>query len=813
MKKCNLKCTLYPDTNQLYNIFWYCIHCPEMPELTKFLFALIRKDYVLLLVRNSVTMCFTPNPIGLTGYLLWHHPKLHGIRSKQTMLDDRNPFNLTMNKRVPHTVLVTGASGFIGRHLVRRLIARGDRVTCLVRATSQIDALRSAGAQWVVGDVTDRASVRQALAESQAETVFHLAGITTTLRKDDFQRVNAGGTDAVAAACADCADMPVLVVVSSLAAAGPCTAGRPRVESDVPAPVSAYGRSKLAGELAAAVYAGAVPICIVRPPMVFGTGASGMMELFRAIARWGVHLVPGGGEHYVSVVHVADLVEGLLLVAEKGERLHPDGVTGQGIYFMAADDMLSYADLGQAMAHALGKKRVAVVHLPGPVVRLVGLCGEVMGRLRRRSGWVNRDKIDEALAGSWTCSAAKAQAHLGWSPAAALTDRLHETANSLRSRRGDDSVPPRAGVSVASAHIECSVTMDAASIARLEAMAYRCGRSYDSYLVMDLDRLYFWSSGDRAVLGFVLKGSQAVVIGGLIGPDAAREILLTEFMDHCRRHGWTAAFGLVPEHDLPLFDRHGFQSTKIGEDALIDLRHCTWQGKAYEWVRRQSHYCQRHGLVCREISGSLRDRIPELSELSTQFLDRTPHGRTMRYFVSRFDPDRLYRRRIFAALADGGAGRAEGFIICTPYRDGAAWAIEMYRSRQDAVRGTVPFLMHQAMQTFKDEGVEEVSLCLMPSVGCDRRRPGDSWLIHTYLRITHRYLNFILDTPGLYHFKTRFRPRCDNVYCSVWPKSSLRPLHAMLSLWGTLQFSPWRAMRRGLRRFRIRRKRSTLVQS
>lgn len=538
-----------------------------------------------------------------------------------------------------------------------------------------------------------------------------------------------------------------------------------------------------------------------------------MIELFRSIARWGVHLVPGRGEHYVSVIHVADLVESILLVAEKGERLRPDGAPGQGIYFVAADDVLTYAELGRAMAHALGKKRLAVFHLPGPVVRLVGRCGDVMGHIRRRSGWVNSDKIIEALAGSWTCSAAKAHTHLGWSPAAALADRLLETAQHIRRPKGDDSIPSRSSVLGASARIERAAAMDAASIARLEAMAYRCGRSYDSYLVMDLDRLYFWSSGDRAALGFVLKGSQAVVIGGLIGPDDAREPLLTEFMDHCRRHGWTAAFGLVPERDLPLFDRCGFQSTKIGEDALIDLRHCTWQGKPYEWVRRQSHYCRRHGLVCREISGSLRERMSELSELSTQFLDRTPHGRTMRYFVSRFDPDRLYRRRIFAALADGGAGRAEGFIICTPYRDGAAWAIEMYRSRQDAVRGTVPFLMHQALQTFKDEGVEEVSLCLMPSVGCQRRRPGDSWLIHTYIRITHRYLNFILDTPGLYHFKTRFRPHCENVYCSVWPKASLRPLHAMLSLWGTLRFSPWRSIRRGLRRLRIRRRRSTLVRS
>jgi len=62
--------------------------------------------------------------------------------------------------------------------------------------------------------------------------------------------------------------------------------------------------------------------------------------------------------------------------------------------------------------------------------------------------------------------------------------------------------------------VECPTMMDAASIARLEAMAYRFGRSYDSYLVMDLDRKYFWSSGGSAVLGFVLQGSHAVAGAG-----------------------------------------------------------------------------------------------------------------------------------------------------------------------------------------------------------------------------------------------------------------------------------------------------------
>lgn len=366
--------------------------------------------------------------------------------------------------------------------------------------------------------------------------------------------------------------------------------------------------------------------------------------------------------------------------------------------------------------------------------------------------------------------------------------------------------------------------MDAASIDHLESLAYRCGRLYDSYLVMDLDREYFWCSGGRAVLGFVLQGSHAVVIGGLIGPDDAREELLTEFMGHCRSGGraWTACFGIVPEQDLALFDRHGFQSTKIGEDALIDLRECTWQGKAFGWVRRQTSWCRRQGLIFREIDGTAAAgdsvaRMTELATVSEQFLDGTPHGRTMRYFVGQFDPTRLARRRVFAAIAEGGAGRAEGFVVCTPYRDGKAWGIEMYRSRPDAVRGAIPFLMHATMQALADEGVEEVSLCLMPAAGCHQRRPDpqprDSWFIHTYIHITHRYFNFIFDTPGIAHFKTRFRPRCAGLYCSVWPKASVLPLHAILSTWGTLRFSPWRALRRGIRRLRHRRQRATLSRS
>jgi nucleoside-diphosphate-sugar epimerase len=337
-----------------------------------------------------------------------------------------------MKIKDPKSVLVTGASGFIGQHLVRRLIERGDRVSCLVRATSRIDEPRSARAHLITGEVTGGGDIRSALAASQANVVFHLAGLLKTLRTEDFLRVNAGGVEAVAAACADRADPPVLVVVSSLSAAGPGAVERPRVEGDSPAPVSAYGRSKLAGEQAAARYAARLPISVVRPPIVFGQGDRGVLEMFRPIAHSGLHVVPGWEERRVSMIHVADLVALLLLAAEKGERMHPGGVPGQGVYFVAAEHDPSYAELGQAMARALGKKRATVLHIPGPLVRLAGLCGDSLGRVRQRPGWVNSDKMAEAMAGSWTCSSAKARTQLGWSPAATLAERLRETAQWYR---------------------------------------------------------------------------------------------------------------------------------------------------------------------------------------------------------------------------------------------------------------------------------------------------------------------------------------------------------------------------------------------
>ena len=354
-------------------------------------------------------------------------------------------------------VLVTGASGFIGSHLVEELCRRGDEITCLVRPTSRRDRLTMLGVRLADGDVTDGPGVAAVLAAHQPQIVCHLAGLTRALSDERFRQVNAGGVANVAEACAALAEPPTLLLVSSLAAAGPAPADRPRTETDAPAPVSAYGRSKLAGEYAARRFADRLPITIVRPPIVFGPYDTDVLHLFRMVRRLGFLAVPGPPGCHLSLIHVADLVQALLSAAARGERLPASasgaahGVDpGHGCYFVASAESPTIAEFAHLLAHAVGRRRVRVVHLPPVVARVAGVIGDALGHLRGRFRGhlrghlrgrfrgrgrplpINSDKIAEALAGAWVCATAKAHNDLALAIPAPLDQCLADTADWYR---------------------------------------------------------------------------------------------------------------------------------------------------------------------------------------------------------------------------------------------------------------------------------------------------------------------------------------------------------------------------------------------
>ncbi len=324
-------------------------------------------------------------------------------------------------------VLVTGATGFIGLHLAEALVRRGERVRCLVRATSQTDTLARLGVELAQAELNESQELAAALAG--VEVVFHLAGVTRALTLEGFERVNRHGTAALAAACAEQAQPPRLIYVSSISATGPAPRGQIRVEADPPAPLSLYGRSKLAGEQAIQQVAARVPATIVRPGIVFGPRDPDIVRILRAIRAVRFHVSPGLHPPALSYIHVADLVECLLRAADRGARLTAtqNGKPGQGHYFAVAAEHPTYADFGRIVRPMLQRPWAPVIPIPAPVAWCVAGLSESVSRLRGRVDALNYDKIREALSTSWACSGETARRELDFTPARPLVERLRET--------------------------------------------------------------------------------------------------------------------------------------------------------------------------------------------------------------------------------------------------------------------------------------------------------------------------------------------------------------------------------------------------
>jgi nucleoside-diphosphate-sugar epimerase len=338
--------------------------------------------------------------------------------------------------RIPRTnmttAFVTGASGFIGSHLVESLLAREVRVRCLVRTTSNRDHLPPGRVEFVEGDL----SRPETLAEGMegADVVYHLAGLVRTFSTKDLNRINVQGTYQVARQCALQKKPPVLIVTSSIAAAGPARRTEPRRETDPPAPISNYGHSKRAAEKAAARFADRVPTTIVRPGIVFGPRDRDVFKTFAPIARFRVHSIPGYlDDPPLSLIHVSDLVEVMIGAAQRGSRVaggpEAAGKFDRGYYFACAAEHPSYLELGSRIAKAFGCRWVYPLRIPEPMLWLAAVGNEVISRFRGVPDIFGLDKVREATAGSWACSGELARRELGCSPRRSLDERLRETAD------------------------------------------------------------------------------------------------------------------------------------------------------------------------------------------------------------------------------------------------------------------------------------------------------------------------------------------------------------------------------------------------
>ena len=350
------------------------------------------------------------------------------------------------------SALVTGANGFVGSHLVELLQDRGDSPFAMVRKTSNVDNLKGRSVAFRHADVTDLDSLRAAM--EGVEIVYHVAGATAGWTEADFDRVNQTGTENVLEAARTTKNGPRRVVLmSSLAAGGPCSPTEGRREYHATDQVTHYGRSKFRGEEAAlrAAASGDIEVVIVRPPAVYGPRDTEVLQLIQA-ANWGLVATQGFGDFWMSVVHPHDLCRGTILAAERGKALpsagdghvlagaglpfperdaDPSHAAGQGIYYITDGGRYTLEEFGRAAATALGKKAIRL-SIPKPLVWLGAWGTELGGRMKGRAPVFSRQKVVEASQPGWVAEIDKAREELDFRPEMPLAKGMEQTVRWLR---------------------------------------------------------------------------------------------------------------------------------------------------------------------------------------------------------------------------------------------------------------------------------------------------------------------------------------------------------------------------------------------
>lgn len=320
---------------------------------------------------------------------------------------------------------VTGGTGFVGGHLCERLRREGLAVRALARASADTTILEACGCEIVRGDVGDGGFAPRAL--EGVDVVFHLAGVTKTLNRGDFVKVNAAGAENVARAARAVGFRKRFVLLSSLAAAGPAIDGRPRTEADEPAPVSYYGASKLDGESAVRRVAGAAfDVTVLRPGGIYGPREHEMLEVFRLMRRKGLALGPSR-DFEVQLTHVDDVVEGLWRAATHAPAANHT-------FFLNDPNHVRLSQIVEESARVLGR-RIRRIAAPMWLIHATAWQYEMVGRLMGRIlSPLTCDKARELAAGPWLADSAAFATATAWKPQWAFGEGLAATMDWYRAR-------------------------------------------------------------------------------------------------------------------------------------------------------------------------------------------------------------------------------------------------------------------------------------------------------------------------------------------------------------------------------------------
>lgn len=313
-------------------------------------------------------------------------------------------------------IVLTGANGFLGSHLVDRLLKEEVDIHCIVRKSSNLKWLEGKNITLHTCGLEDIPAMSEVF--ENVDYIFHLAGTVAALKYEDYLYGNVDLTrNVLEAALPHAANIKNIVVTSSLAVGGPSDVQNKLNEADGFNPVSLYGKAKVEQERMCDNYSEKLPITIVRPSVISGDREVELFEFIQTVNQGLVPLV-GFGEKYVGIIHVSDLVEAMyqLALCEKA--------VGQA-YYLSSEEIISWKDLAEICAEKLGKNPF-ILRLPHFVIYLAGALASLAGKIRGKATTFDFEKAKEGVQKAWVCDVSKAKEDFGFRQTVSIREGVEQ---------------------------------------------------------------------------------------------------------------------------------------------------------------------------------------------------------------------------------------------------------------------------------------------------------------------------------------------------------------------------------------------------
>lgn len=323
-------------------------------------------------------------------------------------------------------VLVTGATGFIGSHLVERLLSMGYEVLCLVRKTSVLNNLRKQDIELVYGELTDNKSLKNQF-NTDVDVVFHIAGILGEwgIPEEVYWKINVEGTKNILDLFIQ-TSIKRFVYCSSAGVLGPLE--KPPADESFPLnPSNIYERTKAEAEKIVLAYYHEVglPITIIRPEFVYGPRDMHTLGLFKTIQR-GIFPIIGDGNTTLHPTYITDLIQGFELCIEKKRAL---GET----YLIAGERYVTVRELTAKIAKVLGA-HPPTIGIPIWLANMMGFIMETSAHIFNFRPPLTRSRV-KFFTQNRGCDISKARRELEYKPMVNLEEGIKKTVKWYRNNK------------------------------------------------------------------------------------------------------------------------------------------------------------------------------------------------------------------------------------------------------------------------------------------------------------------------------------------------------------------------------------------